>query len=98
MNENELTILTNYIIKASNGENISRTDFVEAMTALLTLHRVATNKTLTYKERNHLIRLIESDIELDDMMIEGLSDDDFVRGVQKGIKAKKRILHKIKGE
>lgn len=96
MKGNELTTLTNYIIKASNGEKISRDEFCDAMTCLLTLNRVATNKTLTEKERNHLIRLIESDIELDEMMIDGLSNDEFVNGVQKGINANKRILAKIK--
>lgn len=40
----ELAILTSYIIKAANGEAISRDEFTEAMNALDSLSKKATGK------------------------------------------------------
>lgn len=61
----ELTILTAYIIKAANGDKVSRGEFCEAMDALAVLSRKTNNNGLGKDEVLYLSNLILEDIRKD---------------------------------
>lgn len=58
----ELTLLTVYIIKAANGDKVSKEEFSEAMNSLAVLARKANSNGLGKEEVLYLSNLICEDI------------------------------------